>query len=700
MSTGFASHTTQPAQLYTTFLSDRHYDANDEKILGLELLDPVETQALLGHTKEWSIKIPYRDLDGNDTGFQRVRLLFPKTKMKYSQARASGSHIFFPVNKDWRNIVSNVDIPIIITEGEFKAWAIQKAVDADSIAYGVIGLAGVTSWTDKAGLHLHKDLMQFVWKRKSDFATKSRKVFIVFDYDGKKEDGEPNDQVALAETKLAITLRGLGAEVSLCRVGRFGPGVGSKYAIDDHLSASGTLAEVLTTTSIVMNGADTLDVKLHDFSTRYALYNGDVIRIEDGHIMPFQKAKVDSAQHVYISQTVVPASNNRPAKTVVKEVAMIDEYKKWRKRCDIRKVGVFPQYQGLQITPDGCYNYLSSWSHFPIEGDPAPYLEFCTYFFRDEPQFESYWHDWVANVIQYPYRRNNTTPQFVSSQEGIGKSAIAEFIAEMMGLGETGPAIIAGPDELFGNFNGLFRNKIFVVVNEPSSDREDHSKQLKSMITGKEIAINNKYGAQYNIDNYMNFVFTSNDAYITRMGNTARREAIYHPITLSNKETHPKVVALMQWARKQQGFSVVLNWYYQRDISNFDPSAPAPQTKYRQTAIDASKTPLQAYAQELSDWLMVNCDGIGAFTTSQLETLCEVWGHDSRPRAQYIRKALLAYGEIEAQKVIKVSGKSGRYTIFRVTNSPVQMCNLTSLGDLAKQTEDAIMNEIAQKDII
>lgn len=700
MSTGFASHTTQPAQLYTSFLSDREFDDTDISTLGLELLDPDQTKTLLGHTKEWSVRIPYRDLDGNDTGFERVRLLIPKTKMKYSQARASGSHIFFPLNSAWRNIIQDVDIPIIITEGEFKSWAIQKALNAELSLYGVIGLAGVTSWTDKSGNVLHKDLMQFHWKRKTDFIHKHRKVYIVFDYDGKKEDGEPNDQVALAETKLAITLRGLGAEVYLCRVGKFGPGIGSKYAIDDHLRSGGSLTEVLTTTSIVMNGVDTLDVKLHEFATRYALFNGDVIRIDDGHIMPFQKAKVDSAQHVYISQTIVPASNNRPAKTVVKEVAMIDEYKKWRKRCDIRKVGVFPQYQGLQITPEGCYNYLNSWSHFPIEGDPAPYLEFCSYFFRDEPQFENYWHDWVANVIQFPYRRNNTTPQFVSSQEGIGKSAIAEFIAEMMGLGENGPAIIAGPDELFGNFNGLFRNKIFVVVNEPSSDREDHSKQLKSMITGKEIAINNKYGAQYTIDNYMNFVFTSNDAYITRMGNTARREAIYHPVTLTNTETHPKVVRLMQWARKQNGFSIVLNWYYQRDISSFDPAAPAPQTKYRQVAIDASKTPLQAFAQELSDWLMANCKGLGAFTTAQLETLCEVWGHDSRPRAQYIRKALLAYGEIEAQKVIKVNGKSGRYTVFRVTNSPAQMCNLASLGDLAKQTEDAIMNEIAQKDIM
>ena len=197
----------------------------------------------------------------------------------------------------------------------------------------------------------------------------------------------------------------------------------------------------------------------------------------------------------------------------------------------------------------------------------------------------------------------------------------------------------------------------------------------------------------------MNFVFTSNDAYITRMSNNARREAIYHPTTLTNKETHPKVTAMMQWARQQGGFAIVLNWYYKRDISSFDHTAPAPQTKYRQIAIDASKTPLQAFAQELSDWLMANCQGLGAFTTAQLETLCELWGHDKRPRAQYIRKALLAYGEMETNKVIKLNGKSARYTIFRANQSPLSLQSV-GLTELAKETEDAIMSEVAQKGIL
>lgn len=696
MSMGFASHITQPPQLYDTFLKNRQFTDQDIQILGLELLDKDTTKVLLGHTNEWSIKIPYFDVDGKDTGFVRVRLLMPKTKMKYSQTRSSGSHIYFPPTVSWRSILTNVDIPLIITEGEFKAWAITKAIQAEGLVHSCIGLAGVTSWTSKSGTHLHPDLMQFMWQKKTSFDTKHRQVFIVFDYDGAKDDGEPNEQVALAETKLAITLRGLGAEVHLCRVGRFGPGKGKKFAIDDHLQAGCSLGSVLASTSVIMNGVDTLDVKLHEFSTKYALFNGDVIRIDDGHIMPFHKAKIDSAQHIFMQTTMVPGRANQPPRPVTREITLLEEYKKWRKRCDIRKVGVFPHYQGLKITPDGCYNYLSTWSHEPIVGDAQQYLDFCNYFFRDEPAFAEYWHDWVANVVQFPHRRNNTTPQFVSNVEGIGKSAVAEFIAEMLGLGENAPAIIIGPDELFGSFNGIFKNKILIVINEPSSDREDHSAQLKSMITGKEIAINNKYGAQYNIENFMNFIFTSNKPYITKMSNNARREAIYKPTSLTNDETHPLVVSLMTWARSEQGFGKTLNWYYNRDISQFDPSKPAPNTKYKQTAIQAARSPMEAFAKDLADWIVDNLDGLAAFTTAHLELLCEKWGHESRPRAQYIKKALLTYADVESAST-SIGGKTARLTLVKITKHKGKATDLTKHGamtGLANATDLAVRGEI------
>lgn len=697
--TGFGASVVTPSELYNNFLQDRDFDQADAKILGLELLSKEETRTLIGHTSELSIRIPYHDVDGKETGFNRVRLLLPKGKMKYSQARASGSHIYFPPRVSWRKALMDVDVPLIITEGEFKAWAITRRLIKDSLPYVCLGLAGVTSWTDKSGLHLHRDLMQILWKKKSSFESKSRKVYVIFDYDGAKDDGELNDQVAMAETKLAITLRGLGAEVHLCRVGKFSPtGVGKKWAIDDHLQGGGGLAEVLTTTSVVMNGVDTLEIKLHEFSTKYALYNGDVIRLGDGHIMSFQKAKVDSAQHIFVSTSAVAGRGTAPPKVVTKEVQVLDEYKKWHKRCDIHRVGIFPQYQGMRVTPDGCYNYLNAWSYSPSMGSAQQYLDFCDYFFRDEPEYAAYWHDWVANIIQYPHRRNNTTPQFVSSTEGIGKSAMAEFIAEMMGLEDGGPAIIVGPDELFGSFNGILKNKIYVVVNEPSSDREDHSAKLKNFITSKEITINNKYGHQYSIENYMNFVFTTNRPYVTTMGNNARREAIYKPETLTNSETRPLVTKLMAWARSG-GFGHVLNWYYDRDITEFDPFKAAPDTRRKAQVIKMSQSHTQQFANNLLEWARANVGDLAFFTNQQLQILHQAWYGDERmPSSKYVKTALssIAPGDdvvvltkkddLEGGKNVTARGwMIGKTFDWEASNK----------RSVARKTADAIASEVA-----
>ena len=166
-----------------------------------------------------------------------------------------------------------------------------------------------------------------------------------------------------------------------------------------------------------------------------------------------------------------------------------------------------------------------------------------------------------------------STPQFIHDMEGMGKSAVPEFIAEMLGMGDAAPATTLGPDDLFGNFNGTMRGKVFVVVNEPSSDRDDHSAKLKNLITGKEITINNKYGAQYTVRNYVNYVFTSNKPYITHMGASSRREAIYKCPTFNQLDILTRVGKMMKWARANNGagFAAVLNWYMSRDISDFDP---------------------------------------------------------------------------------------------------------------------------------
>jgi hypothetical protein len=698
----FAAQTlyTSPQELYNKFLKDRQFDATDVATLGLELLDQQETYELIGHTRDWSVQIPYYDVKGQLTGFNRVRVLQPRGKMKYSQARGSGSHIYFPPNVAWvaQNVLSDVDIPLIITEGEFKAYQIAK-VDT---TYAIIGLAGVTSWSDKSGLPLHRDLMQFAWQRKNSFQDRHRKVYIIFDYDGAEEDGEPNKQVGMAEAKLAITLRGLGADIHLCRVGKFAPVKGEKYAIDDHLLAGQALGTVLSTTASVLTGLTDYDNKLYELRTQYAILNGDIIRIKDAHIYrSWQSAKIDTAQH-----QITFTTTNAQGIPKSRDVHALEEYIKWQRACKLEQINMYPEFQGMPITPRGEYNVFKDWAHEPVNGDPKPYLDIIEHFFKDEPSLIEYWHNWVGHVIQRPWIRHNTCPQFCSILQGVGKSAIPEFIALAMGVERGQPAAIMGPGELFESKNGELEGKVFVVVNEPNSDQNTHQAKFKDLITTPRLMIDRKYGAKFTINNYVNYVLTTNKPFVVQMDNGSRREMIYTPTSLDPLDMGQRVKSLMEWGEKHNGFGIVLSWYLDRDLGDFDPKAPAPMTLHKQTATELSRSPLQAFAADLSNWVIQQLKGRAFFDPTHLTLLCQKWGHGDKERVVYIRRAMAGFGAIDPTKPVKVHGKTERRTLFipyeegyknnAGYSSKGPETELVSLGELAKLTDEAVSKELQQ----
>lgn len=679
-----------PRDLYEQELKKRALTHEDAQVLGLQLLSREETKQLLGHTSEDAIKIPYFDTNRQETGFARVRILVPKTKMKYSQRRSSGAHIYFPPTVNWQSYLKDASKPLIITEGEFKSYAIVKAIANEGLTHAAIGLAGVTSWGNKAhDTPLHKDLMEIQWQSKHGINTIHRPVYILFDYDGKEEFGEPNEQVAIAEAQLAATLRGLGAEVFLCRVGKFAGLHQGKYAIDDHLQAGKTLGEVLTNAEQLSNKTiKDLRTELYEFRTQYAFFNGDVVRLSDGHGFSYSKAKIDAGhlRYEYLDD-----------KGKVKHVELLDEYKAWPKKLNLKDVGMFPEYQGYTITPDGAYNYLRDWQYSPMEGDVTPYLEFCKYFFQDLPEFENYFHDWVAQIIQKPWEKNFTSIIFASSLEGVGKSALAEYIAAIMGVGKNCPAGICGPDEIFKEKNEVLNGKLLVVVNEPSSDRDDHNKTLKHLITSDFINIDNKYGLKYTTRNYINLIMTTNAAYVTKMSKNSRRDALYCPTTLTRNDGYIMTNRLLDWSKKDNGYAKVLNWYLCRDISDYKPTAAAPMSKHKEHAVLASQSSIEDFADELHEIIDTELDGLAAFRPAQIEALAESVTGLKNVRAKAIFHAFSRIGYVDMGARTKIDGIVTRFHVYSTKNGVTKGDKNPgdTISDVVKRTQDMVNKRLA-----
>jgi hypothetical protein len=87
---------------------------------------------------------------------------------------------------------------------------------------------------------------------------------------------------------------------------------------------------------------------------------------------------------------------------------------------------------------------------------------------------------------------------------------------------------------------------------------------------------------------------------------------------------------------------------------------------------------------------------MAAFTAPQLQVLCERWGHDSRAKAQYIRKALQPQGTIDPSKLIKVHGKPSRYTTFITSEVTLARRVEPTWSQVVTRTEDALQRELEQ----
>jgi putative DNA primase/helicase len=174
-----------------------------------------------------AICIPYADVNG-DVAFRRLRPDNPPTSQgkpkKYLQPKGMPLRAYFPAGV--RNSIRNIEQPLIITEGEFKAaCALQHG-------FSCISIPGVDCWHLKKSAGLLPDLASIEWS--------GRKVYIAFD-----SDAVTNPAVLNNECMLAATLATRGAVVKIVRLPPLSDG--AKVGLDDFLAANGAsvLAKLL-----------------------------------------------------------------------------------------------------------------------------------------------------------------------------------------------------------------------------------------------------------------------------------------------------------------------------------------------------------------------------------------------------------------------------------------------------------------------
>jgi hypothetical protein len=557
-------------------LSSSGINFDSPKKLGLTFLSGEQTQKLHPSYKPLcAIKIEYFDHIAKPISdipqgrpFSRVRYLetptdfqslTDKKPLRYVQEPNTAPVAYFPLNQDWAPIIDDVNQPLIITEGEF------KAIKACQEGFPTIGLGGVYNWkSNKLGIRWLASLEPIKWVR--------RNVYICFDSDFKT-----NPMVCSALQDLADELYKRGAFVSLVVLPAEGK---DKLGLDDFL-----VAEPIEQFKRLLHEAEPLGLAKPLFH-----YNERYIYIRDPGLI------VDQATHTKISPAAfkdhLEATQEYQARELKKDgsisyqsVAAAGAWLKWPLRLEAQKLTYAPGKPRLITNSPTVFNTWLGWGVEPKKGDVSPFLNLLMHLFTGaEPEAMTWFLRWCAYPLQYPGSKMYSSALFHGVRHGTGKSFVGYTLGRIYGDNFTE----ISQTDLHDGTNDWAENKQFVMGDDISgSDKRSDADSLKKLITQQKIRINIKYVPKYSVPDCINYFFTANHPDSFFLEDDDRRHFIHEVTTGPLPEDFYMEYEL--WL-DSGGSAAIFDYLLKLDLGDFNPAAPAlkTQAKERMTAIGQS----------------------------------------------------------------------------------------------------------------
>jgi len=258
-----------------------------------------------------------------------------------------------------------------------------------------------------------------------------------------------------------------------------------------------------------------------------------------------------------------------------------------------------PDVKGLKVTFRGSSAINL---HIPsdikaVPGDPAPFLEFMEYMFVNERERKDVLK-WCATLIAKPEVRMSYGLLLISERQGVGKTTLgAGILAPLVGVQNVG---YPGEADVTSSFNDWVAHKRLAIVSEiysGSSWKAYHA--LKSVITDKDITVNQKYMRQYVIENWCHVLASSNSMRALKMENDDRRWL--YPEVTEVPWPRAKFDGLRKWLAAG-GLNIIRHWAenYGEYVTQ---SQRAPMTERKREMIEGSRSEAQQEAAALAEVL-------------------------------------------------------------------------------------------------
>ena len=173
---------------------------------------------------------------------------------------------------------------------------------------------------------------------------------------------------------------------------------------------------------------------------------------------------------------------------------------------------------------------------------------------------------YIAHIIQKPFRKTECVIVLYSCVEGIGKNSFCDLLNKIF---ENYVGEIKNIDTIENKFNSDLACKLLVIGDEIKGKAHGVADQLKNLITQKKIRIEYKGKEPVLLDDYTNYIFTTNNEFIFKITENDRRYMLIEcPLIKKDKKYFD------DYYEKINDDEYVTDIFYylnNLDLSNYDP---------------------------------------------------------------------------------------------------------------------------------
>ncbi len=232
------------------------------------------------------------------------------------------------------------------------------------------------------------------------------------------------------------------------------------------------------------------------------------------------------------------------------------------------------------------------------------FFKLCRHVINDNKIY-NYFLDWLAHIIQKPYKKTNNAIIFFSENKGVGKDSI---ICGLKKLFMKYYAQIENIEDIERNFNAHLSNKLLIYGEEITSKAKNFNDKLKSCITRTSCNMEKKGIDAIQLNDYSNYIFSTNNEICFKCENGDRRLCMINTIEkkLIDSDIDPK--EYYNFIEKQENINQIFSVLKNREIKYNIGIDPPPMTQYKKELLFENKPAYIQFLYKLNSFEFVGND--------------------------------------------------------------------------------------------